>query len=141
MKRRSFLKAVGVTATLAATNGLAVANEQIKIRDLYTNGTHLSELAKNSEGQYITIEGYMAPPLQAQSQFFVLTKMPLAVCPFCDAEADWPDDILAVYTKRIVKVKDFNVKIKVRGILRLGKHVDKDTGFLSMARLENAVYE
>lgn len=118
-----------------------VADDPIKIRELYDKGAKISSFAKANEGEYITIEGYMAPPLEAESKFFVLTKMPMSVCPFCETEADWPDDILAIYTKRTIKVRDFNVKIKVRGILKLGKFVDKNTGFLSMVRLENAVYE
>lgn len=117
------------------------ADDPIKIRELYDKGAKISSFAKANEGEYLTIEGYMAPPLEAESKFFVLTKMPMAVCPFCETEADWPDDILAIYTKRTIKVRDFNVKIKVRGILKLGKFVDKNTGFLSMVRLENAVYE
>lgn len=120
---------------------VAYAADPIKIRELYDKGAKISSFAKANEGEYITIEGYMAPPLEAESTFFVLTKMPMAVCPFCETEADWPDDILAIYTKRTIKVRDFNVKIKVRGILKLGKFVDKNTGFLSMVRLENAVYE
>lgn len=117
------------------------AGEQIKIRDLYNKGTELSQLAKDLEGEYVTVEGYMAPPLLAMSKFFVLTKLPLSVCPFCETEADWPDNILAIYTKRTIKVRDFNVKITVRGILRLGKYTDPDTGFVSLVRLENAVYD
>lgn len=119
----------------------ANAEETIKIRDLYQNGLHLSEFTNDNVGQYIRIEGYMAPPLLAESQFFVLTKMPMAVCPFCEEDADWPDDILAVYTKRIVKVTDFNSKIVVKGKLKIGRFIDKDTGFLSLLRLENATYE
>lgn len=119
----------------------AQAENSLKLRELYDKGTVLSQLAKDLEGQYVTIDGYMAPPLQAMSNFFVLTRRPMAVCPFCETEADWPDDILAIYTKRTVKVRDFNDKIKVRGILKLGKFIDPDTGFLSMVRLENAVYE
>lgn len=119
----------------------AQAENSLKLRQLYDRGTQLSQLAKDLEGEYVTIDGYMAPPLQAMSNFFVLTRRPMAVCPFCETEADWPDDILAIYTKRTVKVRDFNDKIKVRGILKLGKFIDPDTGFLSMVRLENAVYE
>ena len=74
----------------------------------------------------------MAPPLKANARFFVLTKMPMAVCPFCETEAEWPEDILAIYTKRRVKPVPFNVKIKTRGILALGALRDPETGFLSL---------
>jgi len=64
----------------------------------------------------------------------------MAVCPFCETEADWPADILAVYTKRTVNVVPFNRRIESRGILELGPYRDPDTGFLSMVRLNDAVY-
>ena len=80
------------------------------------------------------------PPLKAESKFFVLTKMPMAVCPFCETEAEWPNDILAVYTKRIVDVIPFNKKITVSGVLELGGYRDPETGFLSMVRLSDANY-
>jgi hypothetical protein len=62
----------------------------------------------------------------------------MAVCPFCETEAEWPSDILAVYTKRVVDVVPFNVKIETAGILQLGAYRDPDTGFLSMVRLTGA---
>ena len=70
----------------------------------------------------------------------VLTKMPMAVCPFCESEAEWPNDILAVYTKRIVDVSPFNVKITTTGVLETGAYRDPDTGFVSMVRLTDASY-
>ena len=39
----------------------------------------------------------MAPPLKAEAAFFVLTREPVALCPFCQSDADWPDNILVVY--------------------------------------------
>ena len=83
----------------------------------------------------------MAPPLKADSNFFVLTKKPMAVCPFCETEADWPDDILAIYTRRKYRVVSFSRKIEVIGKLSLGSYRDPDTGFLSLIRLEQARYE
>ena len=82
----------------------------------------------------------MAPPLKVDTNFFVLTKMPMSVCPFCETEADWPDDILAVHTKRIVKVLPFNLKIEVQGVLELGTEKDAETGFVSRVRLIDATY-
>jgi hypothetical protein len=82
----------------------------------------------------------MAPPLKADSNFFVLTKRPMAVCPFCESSADWPDDILAIYTKRTLKVIPFNVKIVVQGVLELGDMTDPDTGFVSRIRVVDARY-
>ena len=63
----------------------------------------------------------MAPPLKAESEFFVLTKRPMAVCPFCEPGTTWPRDILAIYARRTVDVIPFNVLIHVTGTLELGR--------------------
>lgn len=34
--------------------------------------------------------------LTAESDFFVLTRYPMSVCPFCSNAADWPVDIVLV---------------------------------------------
>lgn len=113
----------------------------LKIRELYAKGRDFSTLAEQLQGDRITLSGFMAPPLKADSQFFVLTKRPMAVCPFCETEAEWPDDIIAIYTKRRVKVIPFNVGITARGVLELGGFQDPDTGFYSMLRLTDATYD
>lgn len=140
MKRRQFLSA---TATLLAVPYLARparADDVIKLRDLYNRDRSFSDLALSLEGSRVTVDGFMAPPLKAEIRFFVLTRIPMAVCPFCETEADWPDDILAIYTKRVVDVIPFNVRIETRGVLELGPYRDPDTGFLSMVRLSDSTY-
>lgn len=117
------------------------SQDVLKMRDLYNKDLSYSNLAKSLENKYVIVSGFMAPPLKAELSFFVLTKMPLAVCPFCETDEEWPDDILAIYTKRVVKTIAFNKKIKVKGILKLGSFTDKDTGFLSRVRIINAKYE
>lgn len=116
------------------------AEAPLKIRDLYNKDRSFSDLALSLEGQRIVIEGYMAPPLKAEARFFVLTKLPMSVCPFCETEAEWPADILAIYTKRTVEVIPYNVRISCRGVLELGQFRDDDTGFLSLVRLSDAIY-
>lgn len=137
MTRRRAL--AGICAMGAVSARPLRAQEAWKIRDLYTKGLDFSTRAQTSEGERLRFSGYMAPPLKAQSRFFVLTKMPMAVCPFCETEAEWPDDILAVYTKRIVRVVPFNVPITVEGQLALGAFTDPDTGFVSRVRISDAV--
>ena len=138
MQRRSFLAA---TAGLLATPSLLRAQDgPVKLRELYARDGSFSEMAQEMAGERLTFEWFMAPPLKAESRFFVLTKMPMSVCPFCETEAEWPDDILAVYTKRVIDVIPFNVKIEARGVLELGSYKDPETGFLSLVRLTDATY-
>ncbi|MBW4709235.1 hypothetical protein KX928_15700 [Roseobacter sp. YSTF-M11] len=112
----------------------------IRMRDLYNKDTSFSELALSLQDQRIDVEGFMAPPLKADATFFVLTKKPMAVCPFCETDADWPDDILAVHTKRRIKVKPFTLRLRVSGVLELGSLRDAETGFVSRVRLTDATY-
>ena len=82
--------------------------------------------------------GFMAPPLKAEATFFVLTRMPMAVCPFCETEADWPSDIVVVYTEEPISVVPFNFPIRVSGRLELGVYKDEAMGFVSRVRLVDA---
>lgn len=113
----------------------------ILMRDLYNKDLSFSDLARGLEGQRIDVTGFMAPPLKAEMRFFVLTKRPMATCPFCETSADWPDDILAIYTKRVVDVVPFNVPLIVTGVLNLGTVTDEETGFVSRVRLTDARYD
>ncbi|WP_292284914.1 hypothetical protein [Marivita sp.] len=135
MRRRQFLTLA--PALIAAPVVLRAQDDTLKLRELY-EGRDFSPLARDLEGTTIDVDGYMAPPLQADSSFFVLTKIPMSVCPFCETEAEWPDDIVAIYTRRKFDTVPFNRKIVVTGALALGSYRDPDTGFLSMVRLENA---
>ena len=135
--RRSVL--LGATGLLAAIT--ARAEEQtILVRELYNKDLSFSDTALALEGERVKVRGFMAPPLRAESRFFVLTGRPMSVCPFCETEAEWPDDILAIYTKRTVKVIPFNVRIETSGVLELGGHTDPDTGFVSRVRIADATY-
>ena len=118
MKRRQLMLAsLGIPASAvlgAMTGSRAFADEAIRLRELYNKDLSFSDYAREREGQRVSISGFMAPPLKAESRFFVLTNRPLAVCPFCETEAEWPDDILAIYAKRIIEVISFNTRIVVR---------------------------
>lgn len=140
MQRRNFLNALAAGAALANIRpALAADDDEIRLRELYNRDMSFSPLAQQLEGERVSVSGYMAPPLKADSNFFVLTKMPMAVCPFCETEAEWPDDILAVYTKRTLRVVPFNVPIVTEGFLELGTFRDEETGFLSRVRLAEAI--
>ena len=116
-------------------------NDKIKLREIYNKDLSFSEKAKDFEGKLVKIYGFMAPPLKAESSFFVLTKMPMSVCPFCEDEADWPDDIIVVYTEEILRAVPFNVPIIAEGILDLGNYKDEETGFYSRVRLLSSEFE
>ena len=63
---------------------LTAQHEHVRVLTLHRPGALNAvgdELATALEGKRIRVEGYMAPPLKAESTFFVLTKRPMAVCP------------------------------------------------------------
>lgn len=140
MNRREWIAAATSLCLLPALP-LRADTPRLQMRELYDDGMAFSDLAHSLDGQTVVVEGYMAPPLKADSTFFVLTRRPMVVCPFCETEAEWPDDILGVYTARKYRVAPFNRKIEVTGVLSIGSKVDPDTGFLSRARIENARYD
>jgi hypothetical protein len=125
---------------LAAARKALGEDAPVRLRDLYNKDLSFSALALAAVGTRLTVAGFMAPPLKADSVFFVLTNRPMAVCPFCEPGMPWPDDILAVYAKRVVEVVPFNVPITVTGVLELGDAVDPELGFYSKVRLVDATY-
>lgn len=133
MDRRTFL--IAGLATGFAPRAFAQDDDVVRMRDLYNKDLSFSDYAKSMEGRRISVQGFMAPPLKADSNFFVLTKRPMAVCPFCETEAEWPNDILAVYTKRTLRTVPFNVRIVTSGELALGTYTDPELGFVSRVRL------
>lgn len=99
-----------------------------------------SDKVKALAGHDVAIKGYMAPPLKAEARFFVLTREPMAVCPFCSSDADWPMDIVVVYLADIAAPTDPNRPIIARGRLETGSWIDPDTGFVSQLRLRDASF-
>lgn len=143
MNRRGFFATASgavLAAPFIATEGFA-AEPQVRLRELYNNDMSFTPFAIQNEGVRVAIEGFMAPPLKADSNFYVLTNTPMAVCPFCSSEVEWPNNILAVYAQRVVNVIPFNVKIVTRGTLSLGTYTDPELGFVSRVRLLDAVQE
>ncbi|MFN4154212.1 MAG: hypothetical protein ACK4HF_06120 [Paracoccaceae bacterium] len=139
-RRRLLLSLPAIAAATLLPQRLRAQGEPILLRDLYNRDMSFSDLALSHEGDRITIAGFMAPPLKADSTFFVLTKMPMAVCPFCEPGMPWPDDILAIYAKRVVNIIPFNFPIRTTGVLELGDYVDPELGFYSKVRLTDATY-
>ena len=140
LTRRAALATL-LTGTAATRAVVASATERLRIRDLYAERAEFSAKANGLNGQPVEIQGFMAPPLKAEADFFVLTKLPMAVCPFCDSELDWPNDIVLVRLARRQDWAEFNQPIVVRGRLELGTEIDEGTGFVSRVRLVDARYE
>ena len=104
-------------------------------------GLKLSEKLKSLTGKEVTILGFMAPPLKADAKFFVLTKEPVSLCPFCSTDADWPESIIVVFLSEKQDFVQANRIIAVTGTLELGSRMDEETGFVSLVRLVNARFE
>jgi hypothetical protein len=103
-------------------------------------GYEFADHVKSRAGRTVAMMGYMAPPLSVESDFFVLTREPLAICPFCQSDADWPVDILVVYLARATPLVTAGARIMVTGRLEVGSWTDPATGFMSQIRLRDASY-
>lgn len=136
LDRRTFLIGAGLVPVAARAAG--AQDGVMKFRDLYGVGGELSAAASARVGGPIAVDGYMAPPLKALSRFFVLTKLPMSYCPFCETEAEWPENIVVVYTREVVEAVSFNALIVVTGRLDVGGWKDEETGFWSKVRILDA---
>jgi len=103
-------------------------------------GLTFSENATRHAGQVVIMRGYMAPPFKPEASFFVLTAQPVSLCPFCQTDADWPQDIAVVYLRNraTVTFRPSSEPVEVSGVLELGSKVDPTTGFVSQVRLVEA---
>ena len=126
-------------ALLCLTGTAKAATAELSFDELYSGGGVLglqfSDKVKNLAGQRITIKGFMAPPLKADSVFFVLTRRPVSLCPFCNSEADWPSDIIVAYLDEGERFVQNNEAIAAEGLLEVGSATDPQTGFVSLVRL------
>ncbi len=126
--------------------GRALANNEsmITFDDLYAErsvlGYKLSNKVLALANKPVAMRGYMAPPLKAEADFFVLTRDPVSICPFCSSDADWPDDIVVVYLSRASTFVQQGHPIEVTGRLEVGSKIDPVTGFVSLLRITNASY-
>ncbi|WP_439622233.1 hypothetical protein [Shinella sp.] len=141
--RRRMLCALAALPTLALTRP-ALAGDTLSFGELYKKfgilGLEFSDKVKRLAGQEVTVKGFMAPPLKAEADFFVLTEIPMSLCPFCSSDADWPDNILVVYLARKQTFVQFNAPIEAQGVLEYGSWIDPDTGFVSQLRLREAAF-
>jgi len=141
MKRRDFVRGMMFAGTLPVTLPAWASTPRIKFRELYVRGNMLTEKAKSLVGHDVEMLGYMAPPLKPEIDFFVLTKMPMSTCPFCESEAQWPDDLVVALSRQPVSIVRYTDPIKVKGRLEAGFKKDDATGFVSFVRLIDVTYE
>lgn len=117
------------------------AAERLGFGEMYTPsvlGLKMSPKLTSLAGKSVTITGFMAPLLRVQSDFFVLTRQPVSLCPFCNSDADWPADILVIYLKSGQIFSQHGRPIDVTGRLEVGSHTDPQTGFVSLVRIVDA---
>jgi len=128
-------------ASLSEPAGAADA-EAIAFDSLYKSfgvlGFEFSDRVTLLRGKPVRMLGYMAPPLKPESHFFVLTREPLAICPFCQSDADWPVDIVVVFMKNETAMVSAGRKVLVTGRLEIGSSIDAQTGFVSQIRIADA---
>jgi hypothetical protein len=142
LRRTFFLSALllWMSAVQAADN--ISLDTLLSFESLYKSvgvlGTQYSERAKLLKGREVRMRGYMAPPLKPESKFFVLTREPVAVCPFCSSDAQWPSDIVVIYLSSTLGPLNFSQRIEVVGKLEMGSWTDPETGFVSQVRIVNA---
>jgi len=115
---------------------------RIGFDDLYKSvgvlGLRFSDKIQGLVGKAVTMRGYMAPPLKAEADFFVMTKEPVSLCPFCQSDADWPSDIVVVFLQRGTSLTSNTEPIEVSGTLEVGSRTDQKTGFVSLLRIVEA---
>ena len=137
MNRRRLLAAFARLPALPAW----AAPVPLKVRDLYARGRDLTPEAAALAGREVEMVGYMAPPLKPEIDFFVLTRLPMSTCPFCESEAQWPDDIVLALTDGPVEPVRYTDLVRATGIFETGFAEDPETGFVSFLRLRGTRYE
>lgn len=113
--------------------------EELSFDEIYSgwsaDGLTFSDKTISLEGGTVTVSGYMAPPLTPTIHFFVLTEVPMSVCPFCSSDADWPDNIIVVKVDDPITALPYDTPITVTGTLEIGSETDEETGFVSQLRI------
>ena len=139
----ALLTALGLSlhwAPVGARQTLRQSENTLLFSELYAGGGArglvLSPKLTSLHGKRVVMAGYMAPPLKPALDFFVLTRVPLALCPFCASDAEWPEDIVFVRMPPRQTVKPTSAPVQVIGRLDVGTKTDAVTGFVSLVRIE-----
>ena len=137
MQRRIFL---GAAAWLAAGGARGAEPPRVRMFELYKDDKSFSDAAQRLAGKPVTMQGFMAPHLKVDSDFFVLSNTPVETCPFCASEDQWIDTIVFVRMKKRQEAARPGDLIEVVGRLEIGPQTDGATGFVSRVRLVDASF-
>lgn len=140
---RNVLRVAFMAATFcSAEQAMGVDQPRVSFADLYMSvgvlGMKFSDKVLALSGRPVVMRGYMAPPLKPEADFFVMTKEPVSLCPFCQSDADWPTDIVVVYLQKGTALTSNMEPIEVTGTLEVGSKTDPRTGFVSLLRIVDA---
>lgn len=128
-----------LTAFVLLLGAASAEAEELSFDEIYSgysaDGLTFSDKTLSLEGGTVTVSGYMAPPLTPTIHFFVLTEVPMSVCPFCSSDADWPDNIIVVKNDDPITALPYDTPITVTGTLEIGSETDEETGFVSQLRV------
>jgi hypothetical protein len=145
MNRRAWLGTAGAGIAIAVSWApwrAAAAADGLAFVELYqaqtVRGLELSMKSRSLAGKPVQMLGYMAPPLKPEVEFFVLTRAPVALCPFCNSDADWPSDIVVIYPREREGWSQDGLPVAVSGTFEVGAKVDAKTGFVSLVRIVDA---
>ena len=116
------------------------APPRLRMFELYGERLSFSDTARALAGKPIVMQGFMAPHLKVDSDFFVLSNSPVESCPFCASEDEWIDTIVFVRMKKRQQALPPGELIEVTGRLEIGPQTDEATGFVSRVRLVDAVF-
>jgi hypothetical protein len=137
MNRRQFALSL---ALLSAAPAVFAEPPRIRMFELYKEDLSFSDTAKKLNGKIVSMQGFMAPHLKVESDFFVLSNSPVETCPFCESEDQWIDTIIFVRMKKRQEAVNPGDLIQVVGRLEIGPQTDAATGFVSRVRLVDAGY-
>lgn len=140
INRRAFGAGLMTLPLLTAASPAFAATTRVRMGQLYDydNNMAYSDHALNLSGTEVEIQGFMAPHLKVDSEWFVLSNQPVETCPFCESEDAWIDTIIFVVMREKQPAIDPGTLIWTRGILDIGPAVDEATGFVSRVRLLEA---
>jgi len=144
--KRSLLLCGLALSLLGSSYPISVAQAEeparIAFAELYASigvlGLQFSDKVKGLAGRPVAMRGFMAPPLKPEADFFVLTREPVSLCPFCQTDADWPTDIVVVYPHDGPRFAHDGLPVAVSGVLEIGSKADPQTGFVSLVRIFDA---